>query len=333
MSLDEENQVRELINQGNRFLAARRYEEALDNYKDALEIDPDNRIAKGNIALVHNNWGTDLFNQRKFFEAKKQWQKAVEINPNDSIARRNLQVLEVHIRNHKRRALKEALQAQKAQEEEINENEEQEENQTQNQEPDKAKAKKSETRKQSAVLILNSGESNPEQEKTFQKESSSVSEQSPKQEAPSNIKIISPTKEPSTSVDTILENSLNTLKSSYEEKNKQPDSTKNDTTDSSPDFETVVEEEESNGKVEKKEKENKVVKKSESEPKSAREEKSEKLTIKEQIRRLELKVFGEKRDSMPIIKRLIQLEKDTLGKKQSGAVNKRIQNLNEIYGF
>lgn len=61
--------------------------------------------------------------------------------------------------------------------------------------------------------------------------------------------------------------------------------------------------------------------------------KKSKLTLFEKLTKLEKMVFGKTREKEPIIKRLEQLEKDTLGAKQSGPVKKRIEKLTKTYGI
>ena len=63
----EDNEMRSHIHAGNHYLARRLYDEAINEYEAALKIDPDSRIAKDNIALVHNNKGTDYLWTQTFF--------------------------------------------------------------------------------------------------------------------------------------------------------------------------------------------------------------------------------------------------------------------------
>jgi hypothetical protein len=82
------------VARGNALMARRQYGPAIDEYQKCFEIDPNNQVAKGNIALAHNNWGILYFSQKKYDEANAEWQQSLKIQPNQVSARRNLQILQ-----------------------------------------------------------------------------------------------------------------------------------------------------------------------------------------------------------------------------------------------
>jgi len=55
--------------------------------------------------------------------------------------------------------------------------------------------------------------------------------------------------------------------------------------------------------------------------------------VEDTLSQLEEQVFGKKRENLPILKRLEQLEIDTMGKKKSGNVKTRLKNLTKTYGL
>lgn len=63
-----------------------KYEEAIENYKKAVELNP--KYSKG-----FNNLANALFNNNKYDEAIINYKKALEINNNDYIAYHNLTML------------------------------------------------------------------------------------------------------------------------------------------------------------------------------------------------------------------------------------------------
>lgn len=85
--------LREHINKGNVHMSRGQWDEAIDEYEQALDTDPGSMIAKENLVLVHNNWGISLFQRHKYDEAKAQWEEALKMNPYDRNAKQNLNVL------------------------------------------------------------------------------------------------------------------------------------------------------------------------------------------------------------------------------------------------
>ncbi len=87
--------AREFLQKGNNHLNRYEFQQALDAYTECLLCDPNNRNARENIVLTHNNWGIWWFQKRKYKEAREEWEQALKLNPADRNARQNLQVLRV----------------------------------------------------------------------------------------------------------------------------------------------------------------------------------------------------------------------------------------------
>ncbi len=87
--------AREFLQKGNVHLTRLEFQQALDAYTECLLCDPNNRTAKDNIVLTHNNWGIYWFQKRKYKEAREEWEQALKLNPSDRNARTNLQVLRI----------------------------------------------------------------------------------------------------------------------------------------------------------------------------------------------------------------------------------------------
>ncbi|MBS1953939.1 MAG: tetratricopeptide repeat protein [Cyanobacteria bacterium SZAS-4] len=85
--------LREHINKGNVYMGRGQWDQAIDEYEQALDTDPGSMVAKENLVLVHNNWGISLFQHHKYEEAKAQWEEALKMNPYDRNAKQNLSVL------------------------------------------------------------------------------------------------------------------------------------------------------------------------------------------------------------------------------------------------
>ncbi len=359
LTQEEDYQMRVFINKGNQLLSRRLYDQAIEEYEKALALDPGNRIALDNIALVHNNRGNEYFSRRNFAEAKKEWEKALEINPRDGVARRNLQVLALHMSR---------MNARPKPNSDLNPNPDSSEDLDDDDIPtgEVPNQKKAET------------SDRPERQddlKDKEKSNSPSKEEKPQtnNQAPSAVIINageastadSTEAESSQSVESILSDSLATLKS-VSHKNTAP----SPVVETDP-FKVVKEPEESNSSEEREtkpkpkepaaksdianakkgreesagkntEKNSKEItsprkssrnKKRQKADSKSRNDKDDELNLKEKLARLEKEVFGEVRERDPIMKRLKQLEKDTLGKQQSGTVKERIKNLNELYGF
>lgn len=87
---DDATEIRNHNNRGNMLLSRRLFQEAVKEYETVLQIDPSHAIAKGNLALAHNEWGIWFYRYKKYREAKEQWEIALKINPNDANVKRNL---------------------------------------------------------------------------------------------------------------------------------------------------------------------------------------------------------------------------------------------------
>jgi tetratricopeptide (TPR) repeat protein len=70
-------------NLGNAFFNQGKYQEATNQYNEALRINP-------NSAEAHNNLGNVFFNQGKYQEATNQYNQALRINPYSAEAHNNL---------------------------------------------------------------------------------------------------------------------------------------------------------------------------------------------------------------------------------------------------
>jgi|GEM_PF-1626690 len=87
---DNATEIRDHNNRGNMLLGRRLFQDAISEYETVLQIDPSHAVAKGNLALAHNEWGIWFYRYKKYKEAKEQWEIAIKINPNDANVKRNL---------------------------------------------------------------------------------------------------------------------------------------------------------------------------------------------------------------------------------------------------
>lgn len=85
--------ARDHVNQGNYLMGQNHFQEAIDEYKKALEIDPTNSVAKDNIITCHINWGNFYVRQRKYNEALKEYQTCLILNPYNPKALNNINVV------------------------------------------------------------------------------------------------------------------------------------------------------------------------------------------------------------------------------------------------
>ncbi|MBI4533862.1 MAG: tetratricopeptide repeat protein [Candidatus Melainabacteria bacterium] len=84
----------EHLNKGNFYLGRRQFTEALNEYGQALDLDPNNSAARNNIVLTHLNWGAQHFAQKHFDEARKEWETVLDLDPYNRNAKHNISVLE-----------------------------------------------------------------------------------------------------------------------------------------------------------------------------------------------------------------------------------------------
>ncbi len=85
--------LKQIIERGNTLMARQLFKEALAQYEKCLSIDPGNATAKGNIVLLHNNWGIYYFRHNQYQDAQAEWQTALRLNPNDNKAKTNMLIL------------------------------------------------------------------------------------------------------------------------------------------------------------------------------------------------------------------------------------------------
>jgi len=84
---------REHEQKGNYYLGRNMFEEAIQEYEKALDLDPGNTVARDNIVLTHNNKGALFFRQKKYDEAMGEWQKALQLDPYCKLAKNNIAIL------------------------------------------------------------------------------------------------------------------------------------------------------------------------------------------------------------------------------------------------
>src|ERR1700733_13083362 len=78
VSASEEALVREHVNKGNLHMGRGQWDQAIEEYEQALDANPGSMVTKENLVLVHNNWGISLFQKHKYEEAKAQWEEALK---------------------------------------------------------------------------------------------------------------------------------------------------------------------------------------------------------------------------------------------------------------
>jgi superkiller protein 3 len=73
------NNAQRLLESGNAFYEQGKYLEAYEEYRRAIEIDP-------NYVFGYYNWGNVLYDLKRYDEAIEKYKKVIEINPNDVYA-------------------------------------------------------------------------------------------------------------------------------------------------------------------------------------------------------------------------------------------------------
>ncbi|MGD9683245.1 MAG: tetratricopeptide repeat protein [Candidatus Obscuribacterales bacterium] len=310
-------QLREHINKGNNLLNHRQFQEAIKEYEKAMEVEPGNQIARDNIALTHDKWGYFLFHQNNFKEARLQWEEALKVNPSHANARRNLQILEMHL---KRLGLNEDGKKEDSKKKEAEQESKASENEPESKSDDKGRMQATmDTPQAPPAVILSTGGRSVSISKEGKVIDDSVSDgqshdttsDTYRKAAPEPVRpSVRPTYRPvvrpsvSPSASTSASTSANTSAS--------PPPTR-----SAPPPETTPEVE------------------------SNKSEKSENTdnadnadsSVEDTLSQLEEQILGKKRENLPILKRLEQLEIDTMGKKKSGNVKTRLKNLMKTYGL
>lgn len=89
----DQMQSREHVNRGNVYLNRRQFQEALDEYQRAIDLDPTNAVARNNIVQTHLNWGAVNFAQNKFDQALSEWETVLKLDPYNQNAKHNINVL------------------------------------------------------------------------------------------------------------------------------------------------------------------------------------------------------------------------------------------------
>lgn len=303
-------QLREHINRGNNLLNHRQFQEAIKEYEKAMEVEPGNQIARDNIALTHDKWGYFLFHRNNFKEARLQWEEALKVNPSHANARRNLQILEMHLKRL-------GLDEDGKKNEDVAPKESEEDSKASGDEPDKKSDDKSGGKMQAtmdtpqappAVILSTGGRSvSISGEGNVIDDSSSVGPgndtiNDARKAAPEPVK--PPVRAP---YKPLVKPSLKPPLAPP----ARPPVTRSENEEN--------EENEQNVETEKTEESEKADNGDDS--------------VEDTLSQLEEQVFGKKRENLPILKRLEQLEIDTMGKKKSGNVKTRLKNLTRTYGL
>lgn len=81
--IEKNAKEKEFLDRGNLFYYVGRYEEAEEEYRKALKMDPNDPVA-------HNNLGYLLCNLNRYKESEKEYKEAIRIDPNDTYAHHTL---------------------------------------------------------------------------------------------------------------------------------------------------------------------------------------------------------------------------------------------------
>lgn len=93
LSAAQQITLREFVNRGNNYLGRHQYKQALNEYEQALKLDPKNTIVKFNMTELYNNWGSYLFRQRQYDGAEEKLKKCLKMNPTHRMGKANLELL------------------------------------------------------------------------------------------------------------------------------------------------------------------------------------------------------------------------------------------------
>lgn len=297
--------AREYLQKGNVHLTRLEFQQALDAYTECLLCDPNNRTAKENIVLTHNNWGIWWFQKRKYKEARGEWEQALKLNPMDRNARANMQVLRVTL---KQQGLTED-----------------------GEKPAPPPAQKAGSDfPPSQIIILtpglksssgasassNSAPAGEASTTTPTAETSSGASllggsSSSSSESPSGGAVIIKKTEPATTSGGDAAGAIST----YSSGSPETPSGKFTTAPMTP----VPAQSSSSNQT--------------SGASGATADGSQGENIEESLGQIEQKIYGRKQDSLPIMKRLEKLENDTHGRTKSGTIKERIDTLRKSYGF
>lgn len=287
--------AREYLQKGNVHLTRYEFQQALDAYTECLLCDPNNRTAKDNIVLTHNNWGIWWFQKRKYKEARDEWEQALKLNPMDRNARANMQVLKVTLKQQG-----------------LNEDGEKP--------APPPSVKPGNDFPPSQVIILTPGlKSSPNSSASAPSDSTGESNQpgageNSSAENSSGAAVIIKKSPPVTTSGGDSSSSVSTY-SSGSTYNIDSPAGKFTTAPMTPAAAPPTTTNEP------------------SVPAAATAGGSQGENIEDSLGQIEQKIYGRKQDSLPIIKRLEKLENDTHGKTKSGTIKERIDTLRKSYGF
>ncbi|XP_060590899.1 tetratricopeptide repeat protein 16-like isoform X2 [Ruditapes philippinarum] len=69
------------INRGDCFFRQEEYNFAMQDYEQALELDPTNETIKSRISVIHNEFGVAAYQEKRFSEAESKFNQAIEFHP------------------------------------------------------------------------------------------------------------------------------------------------------------------------------------------------------------------------------------------------------------
>ncbi|CAL1536379.1 unnamed protein product [Lymnaea stagnalis] len=69
------------VNRGDCFYKQGQLKFALEDYHQALELDPQESAIKSRISIIYNDFGVELFQDKKYSEAEAKFSQAIEFNP------------------------------------------------------------------------------------------------------------------------------------------------------------------------------------------------------------------------------------------------------------
>lgn len=312
--------AREFLQKGNVHLTRLEFQQALDAYTECLLCDPNNRTAKDNIVLTHNNWGIWWFQKRKYKEAREEWEQALKLNPMDRNSRANMQVLKVTL---KQQGLNEDGEKPAPPQ------------------PQAAKAGSDFPPSQAIILTpgLKNSSSSSSPSGAVPQGASASSGSDPGESAASGTSsgaaLVGGSSSSSSDGDSgaavIIKKTAPVTTSGGDSAGSISTYSSGDTysTDVPPGKFTTA-------PMTSAPKPTTSQNSSEREPTSstaATAGGSQGENIEESLGQIELKIYGRKQESLPIMKRLEKLESDTHGKTKSGTIKERIDTLRKSYGF